>query len=155
MTYPKPSLYKRRARNEKPEKLVEMACMEWLKENNFSCDVVESKAIFSRKANRYLRGNAPIGFSDIVGCDANGVAVFIELKAFGKRNNISDEQKAFLIKKIMRGAFACCTDSVDYLSKLYRVWYDHKLLGNSEQGKRWLLHHLSDSKSRSIIDRGL
>lgn len=103
----------------KPEKLVELEVLNWLNLNGFSCDVIESKAVFSQKAGRYLRGQTVKGMSDLVGCDSIGRGVFIELKAKGKRTNVSLEQIAFLSKKITNHAFAVVVDSADCLSHYY------------------------------------
>lgn len=102
-------------RNKKPEKLVEKEVMQWLKCNQFYCHVVESKAVFSQKKGTYLRGQAAPGFPDIVGCAADGTAVFIELKAKGKRSTISSRQHNFLRRAIEHNAFAVVTDGADDL----------------------------------------
>lgn len=108
-----------RRKNKKPEKLVEKAVMEWLKANQFSCHVVESKAVFSPRAGIYLNSQADPGMSDIVGCTPDGMGCFIELKAKGRRPALKDHQRRFLLSKITRGCFAACVDSVDYLEKCW------------------------------------
>jgi hypothetical protein len=106
-------------KSKKPEKIVEGEVMSWLNINGFSCDVIESKAVFSQKAKRYLRGQTTKGMSDIVGSDPIGRAVFIELKAKGKRTNISLEQYTFLMRKIDCYAFAVVVDNSTLLSLYY------------------------------------
>lgn len=108
--------------NKKPEKLVEKVVMEWLKANDFSCDVVESKAVFSPRAGIYLNSQATPGMSDIVGCTPDGRGCFIELKAKDRRSDLKDHQRRFLLEKISRGAFAACVDSVEYLEKCWRAY---------------------------------
>lgn len=94
--------------------------MNWLNLNGFSCDVIESKAVFSQKAGRYLRGQTVKGMSDVVGCDPVGRGCFVELKARGKRTNVSLDQIVFLSKKITNHAFAVVVDSADCLSFYYK-----------------------------------
>ena len=89
----------------------------------FSCDVVESKAVYSAQAGRYLNSQAVAGFPDIVGCDALGRALFIEVKASGKRSTLKEHQRRFLIEKIDKNAFAVCVDGPDLLLKFYREWH--------------------------------
>jgi hypothetical protein len=112
----------RSRKNAKPEKEVEKQIMPWLEVNGFSCHVIESKAVYSAGAGRYLRGQADQGFSDIVGCDENGIAAFIELKALGKCSTLKRHQFDFLKSKIDRGAFAVCVDSAEMLNKYYNIW---------------------------------
>lgn len=102
-----------------PEKEVEKEVMAWLKENDFSCDVVESKAVFNRSAGTYVSGQTVKGMSDIVGCTPDGMGCFIELKAHGRRSQLKIHQRKFLLAKMMRGAFACVVDSVDYLEECW------------------------------------
>ena len=112
----------KRRKNKKPEREVERQVMAWLNKNGFSCHVVESKAVYSPSAGRYVRGQAVSGFTDIVGCDKNGTAVFIELKAPGRKSTIKEHQRAFITEKIRHNCFALCTDSVNFLSSSYENW---------------------------------
>lgn len=109
-------------KNKHPERDVQDLVMDWLRANNFSCNVVESKAVYNPKAGRYITGQAVEGFTDICGCDESGLAVFIELKAPGKRNTLRHKQKEFILNKISYNAFACVIDSVDGLEFLYKRW---------------------------------
>lgn len=113
-------------KNSKPEfELTYKPVKRWLYENGFSCDKVESKAVRGADGGFY-RGMAVAGMSDLVGCDPHGYAVFIELKAPGRRASLKGHQRDFLIEKIKRGAFACCTDSVEHLSETYSHWQKTK-----------------------------
>lgn len=107
----------------RPEKLVEKAVMQWLKDNDFSCHVVEAKAVYNKEAGTYLSGQAEKGMSDIVGCTPDGRACFIELKAKDQRCRLKDHQREFLMQKISRGSFATCVDSVEYIE---RCWAHYK-----------------------------
>ena len=120
-----------RKKNTKPEKEVEKAVTRWLKDNGFSCNVVDSKAVYSTSSGRYMNGKTDMGFSDIVGCTPNGLAVYIELKAKGKRSTLKIHQYDFLLNKINHGAFAVCVDSVDCLvdivSKFRHCSYENRI----------------------------
>lgn len=124
--------------NKKPEKIVEAECLTWLNLNGFSCDVIESKAVFSQKAKRYLRGQTTKGMTDIVGCDPIGRAAFIELKARGKRNNISLEQYCFLMKKIDCYAFGVVVDSSHLLQLYYENFCVFMKAGNHQDARNYL-----------------
>lgn len=81
--------------------------------------VVESKAVYSVKSGRYLRGKAEHGHSDLSSVTPTGIACFIEVKARGKRHTLRPSQWKFLMDRIEVGAFACCTDSAEMLESLY------------------------------------
>lgn len=117
-------------KNKKPEKLVEHDVLKTSRYLSMSLDVVESKATFNKYANRYIKGNAIKGFSDIVGCDENGIAIFIELKAKGKLKTLKPHQRSFLYNKICSNAFAVVVDSGDLLIEYYEKWktIDDKML---------------------------
>lgn len=108
--------------NGKPEKEVSLACMAWLKANGFSCNVVESKAVYSEASGRYMSGQTDPGFSDCVGVHVSSVAVFIEFKAKGRLSTLRPAQKAFLRDKIKHNAFACVVDSVEMLAETWRLF---------------------------------
>ena len=110
---------KRNKRNEKPEKQVEKLILAWCKNNNWSIEVVESKAVYSANAGRYLSGQAKKGFADLVGSTDQGQAVAIELKAPGKLSTIRPDQYLFLMEKIKANNFAVCVDSIEKLEKLW------------------------------------
>lgn len=142
-------------RNKAPEKTVVIQCMSWLRLHGFSCDIVESKAVFSQKIGRYVRGNLPPGFTDIVGCDGEGWGVFVETKAPGKRSTLKTHQAEFLCRKIHRGAFAACVDSVESLSAIYRAWKAFKVLHDEEQAIKVLLDHLPKNLPTSLLHQSL
>ena len=111
--------------NGRPEKEVEKACTRWLRTNGFSVNVVESKAVYSASAGRYLSGQTDQGFSDCVGVHgATGIAVFIEFKAPGRTSTLRPAQKHFLRDKIKFNAFACVVDSSE---KLASIWHQFRL----------------------------
>lgn len=103
-----------------PEKIVEKLSLEECKALQFDVDIIESKATFSKNANRYLKSrSAPEGISDIVGNDSNGIAVFIELKAKGKLKTLRPKQREFLIRKIESCCFAVVIDNPENITKYY------------------------------------
>ena len=111
-----------RRKNKKPEKEVEKACMEWFKDNGFSMDVVESKAVYSVSSGGYRSGQTVPGFTDSAGCTPDGYGCFVEFKAKGKKYNVSQVQKEFIKEKIYRGCFAIVVDNVELLQQAYLHW---------------------------------
>ncbi len=111
-------------RNLKPEKQVEKEVLAWCRVNGFDMSVVDSKAAYSPRAGMYLKRNRMTSeaMPDLVG-NYGSVAAFIELKAPGRRSNLSLEQWMFLKRKIEAGCFACVTDSVSHLSELMKRVY--------------------------------
>lgn len=128
-------------RNQKPEKEVERSVMGWLNANGFSCHVVESKAVFSKAAGRFIKGQTQAGVADIFGCAPDGTAVFLELKAPGRRSTLKVHQREFLLTKIMIGAFAVCVDSVDLLSR-YWSEFEHRRKMDPMLARNFLLRQL-------------
>lgn len=96
--------------------------MQWLKDNDFSCHVIEAKATYNPKAGAYVSAPVIAGMPDVIGCTPDGSACFIELKAPGRLNTLKPHQRAFLLKKLEYGCFAVVVDSVELLSKLYSEW---------------------------------
>jgi hypothetical protein len=113
---------KKKSKNSRPEKQVEKEVLALSKILGFDLSVIESKAVYSRAAGVYLSGQAEQGFSDLVGNDKNGHALFIELKAKGKLSTVSASQIYFLTRKIKTNAFAVVVDSSDLLARLYTQW---------------------------------
>jgi len=141
LNFSKKQIKKKKRRNKKPDKdKTEKPVMAWLKSKGFSCHGAESKAVYNPKAGRYISSQIIPGCSDIIGCDPKGRAVFIELKAPGKLNDINKNprQKAFLQDKIYHGAFACVVDSAERLENIYISW----LTKNETEKKTYLLSHL-------------
>lgn len=110
----------------KPEKLVEKDCLDWAKKNGVHFHVVESKAVFSQAAGRYMTGQTESGFPDIVGNNSEGQVLWIELKAVDRRSTLSPVQYLFLTEKINQGCFAVVVDSADRLHEYYYTWKSSK-----------------------------
>lgn len=117
-----PKKSRTKKRNAKPEKQVEKQVLTYLNKNGFSVHVIESKAVFNKAAGRYLKGQTDPGMTDIIGCTPKGIAVFVELKAAGKRSTLAEHQRDFLINKINMGCFACVVDGVDSV-KSHWDWF--------------------------------
>lgn len=115
-----------RGKNKKPEKIVEKDCLDWAKKNSVFLHVVESKAVFSQAAGRYLRGQTESGLSDLIGNNTSGHSVWIELKAKDRRCTLSLIQHKFLSEKISQGCFAVVVDSADRLHEYYYTWLNNK-----------------------------
>lgn len=130
-----------RRRNAKPEQEVVRAMLAWLREQRFSCHVVEAKAVYSARAGRYVSSQTTPGFSDIVGACPNGLAAFVEVKAKGKRHTLRAGQRAFLRDKINAGAFAVCVDSVQCLEQVW-IAFEHRWRMEPQLAKALLLRHL-------------
>jgi hypothetical protein len=113
-------------KNESPEKDVEKSCLAWGGKNRCYFHVVESKAVYSHAAGRYTHGQAESGYSDLSGNNANGHSLWVELKAKGRRSNLSAEQYWFLKSKIEQGCFAVVVDSAEILNEFYYKWAGSK-----------------------------
>ena len=131
----------------KPEKIVERDVIAWCIPNRFYVHVIESKAI-PRVGGGFRRaGNAPKGFTDICGntlLEGHALPIYIELKAPGKRSDLSQLQYIFLLNKIEQGCFATVTDSVEYLVE---TWDGYKALKTQGDRRRFLVSRLPQ-KSR-------
>lgn len=138
-------------KNERPEKITEKEVLMWCKSRGFDVSVVESKAVYSRGAGRYLRGQTEAGFADIAGCTNDGTAAFIELKARGKLKTIRPAQILFLERKARLGAFACCVDSVSLIDGIFILWSEQRSVSR-EHGINFLLGLLKDLDRRKIIE---
>lgn len=123
-------------KNDKPEKRVETEVMHWLNTRGFSCHVVESKAVFNRKAMAYISGQTVKGMTDIIGCTPEGIAVFIELKAPGKRSSLKTHQRMFIEEKIEKGCLAGVVDGAGSMEMLYAHFMNSKDLKEILPAKR-------------------
>lgn len=111
-----------RKKNGKPEQITVKECMAWFHEHGFLMDIIESRAVFSASAGRYLRGQTVAGMVDSVGCTPTGIGCFVEFKAKGKISTLKEHQKEFIRQKILKGCFAVVTDCKDDLAQKYHQW---------------------------------
>lgn len=140
-----------RRKNSNPEAQVVNAVMAWLKDNGFSCHVVESKATYSKAAGRFVRSKTTVGFSDITGATPNGLACYIEVKAVGRRGTLRASQRAFLMAKIQLGAFAVVVDSVRCLEQIWNA-FEHRRKIGPQLAKALLFRHLPPEREDSFED---
>ncbi len=137
--------------NQKPEfQFRYHIAVPWFRVNGFDVDVVESKAVYSHAAGRFLEGQAEAGFSDIVGVTSYfGVGVWCELKAPGKRSTLKPHQRDFLLSKINKYAFALCADSIhgpNGIETVYKEWMRLRQTGMLMQSKTYLIGQLPKVK---------
>lgn len=135
-----------RRTNEKPEKEFEQVALAWLRANGFHVNVVESKATFNPQLGRYVNQSVKGGFADIVGNHQSGLAVFIELKAPGRRSTLRDNQREFLLSKIQTGCFAVCVDSLMLLQNQFERFMLHHRRGQYQLAKDFLIAALPIKK---------
>ena len=138
--------------NRKPEKQVEFDVITWCMGHGLAVDVVESKATFSRRANRYLRGNAPRGMPDLVGNDYLGRSAWIELKAPGRLSTLRLDQYQFLMKKIQQGCFAVVVDSVKRLEEYRSEWLKLIDTNAADQAQEYLREILPVPKGLKVVE---
>jgi hypothetical protein len=130
-------------KNGKPEKVLEKQVLTWASNHAIHLHVVESKAVYSASAGRYLRGQAEAGLPDLIG-NIEGLSAWIELKAKGRRGTLKEHQREFLVRKIEQGCFAVCIDSVDQLASVLAAF----LSTPSSDRVRLLLDHLPIKRHR-------
>lgn len=116
----KDTLSKRK--NSKPEKELEKQIMPYLKQAGIFCWVVDSSAVYSKSAGRYLYSQSDVGTPDLLGVNSQGQFVAVELKAPGRRSSLKEHQRQFLIRIIEHHGFAMCCDSVQSFLDLYASW---------------------------------
>ena len=139
--------YKPRKKNKKPEQQTVKECMEWFHEFGFSMHVVDSTAVYSVSAGRYLTGQTVAGFSDSAGCTPEGVGCFVEFKAKGQLRTLRPAQREFLRAKILKGCFACVVDSKTLLHETYFHWVRLERI-DSQAPTAYLLDQLPRMKLR-------
>lgn len=135
-------------KNKKPEKEAVQLVKSWLERSQFSVSVVEAKAVYSEARRAYLRGQVEPGFPDIVGCDRQGTAAFIEVKAKNRKFTAKPHQIAFLREKIALGCFGCVTDCPEHLALLYEGWLKARQV-SKELAVQFLLKNLPQKKTHN------
>lgn len=142
-------------KHNKPEKLVEKDCLDWMRSKGWDINIYESKATYSPSAGRYMAQSMKAGTCDCIGISNEGEPVFVEFKAKGKCSTFAKEknmrQQDFLIAKINLGAFACVVDSANLLEAYYIQWKRRKE-ESFDAAKAFLLDVLPRSKKQNPID---
>lgn len=126
-------------KNEKPEKIVERLVMAWCKKHKLDVSVVECKGVYNAKTHTFLHGMTEPGYSDLSGNNELGMAVYIELKAKGRRSTLRSKQKEFLERKIRAGCFAAVVDSPELLEEIYYNWGNYINKNMIAEAKQYLL----------------
>jgi hypothetical protein len=130
-------------KNSQPEREVEKAILKWAEDKGWLLVKVEAKAVYSAQAGRYLHSQTSVGLPDLIGSTNIGRAVFLEVKAPGRRSTLRDGQRRFLTELIARNGFALVCDSVDQLEKAYSQWNEEC---SQSRGKKFLLSQLPQPK---------
>lgn len=116
---PKPQ---RKKTNDKPEARFLLELKKYLTNLGWDVTIIEAKASYSEESGRYTHGAVAAGYPDLSGNMPNGLAVYIETKAPGKRSTIRPAQHEFLTRKISSNCFAICCDSVIYFDRVFAEW---------------------------------
>jgi hypothetical protein len=105
--------------NESPEAdFVHEKLIPFCREAGIKIFKYESKAMFSESMGAYIKGVVPVGHSDLAGRFTNGVAVYLEAKAPGRRSRLKPHQREFLVDAIRDNCFAACVDNISDLKDL-------------------------------------
>ena len=117
-------------RNKKPEYEFVKSFMAWAKTTDLSLHSVESKAVYSAAAGRYLHSQTSESLPDIIG-NYGALSLWIEAKAKDRRSSLKPHQREFLVNKINDGCFACVTDSIEHFKNLFEAYL--KCKGNDRK----------------------
>lgn len=109
-------------KNNSPEADLQKLVIKWMNENGFDVQSVDSKGEWSLSAGTYVATTRTL--PDIIGNDYLGRAVYVELKAPGRRRFSKKQrhQYDYLMKKIRGNCFAICADSIDFILEAYTKW---------------------------------
>lgn len=147
---PKP----RDKKNKKPEKIVEKACLEYMRAVGWSVQIFEAKATWSPQQNCYVSQGMKAGTCDCMGSTDEGIAVAVEFKAPGRLSTFNREdnylQKNFILEKINSNAFACVVDSADHLREIVVKWKLFRKDG-LEAARNYLLSALPKSSQKTRL----
>lgn len=116
---PKPA---RKKSNDKPEARFVLELKKHLTNLGWDVTIIEAKANYSQESGRYTHGAVASGYPDLSGNTPDGIAVYIETKAPGKRSTIRPAQHEFLIRKISTNCFSICCDSISYFERVFNEW---------------------------------
>lgn len=127
----------------KPEKIVEREILHWAHLNGCWFEVYDSKATFSKAAQRYKKSkSAAKGTPDLIGSNDLGIGLYVELKAPGKEDECYLEQKNFLIKVINSNCFGAVVSGYHQMDELYSTWNAIKNQIGLEDARKFLLGKL-------------
>lgn len=127
----------------KPEKIVEREILHWAHLNGCWFEVYDSKATFSKAAQRYKKSkSAAKGTPDLIGSNDLGIGLYVELKAPGKEDECYLEQKNFLIKVINSNCFGAVVSSYQQMDQMYSTWKSLQASQGRKEATLFLLKHL-------------
>ncbi len=115
----------RKKHNAKPEKEVERACLNWMRdpERGWSVQIYSASATFNPVQGRWMAQSMKAGTVDCQGLMPDGTFVAVEFKAPGalRRFNLpkNHRQKEYLVEKIRMNAFGCVCDSARRLAEIF------------------------------------
>lgn len=135
-------------KNAAPEKEVEKECLEWMRQQNWSVQVIESKATYNPRAGRWIGQNVKPGTLDCSGNTNDGLSAWVEFKAPGRIYTLREAQRLFIIDKILSNAFACVVDSAKMLEKLYKDYQEMREKYGISKARDFLLEMLPQKKTR-------
>lgn len=138
------STIKPKRQNKKPERDTEKAVLHWAKSNQIYLHVVESSSYDPRLGQKGI-GKASAGMSDLIGNTPTGLSCYIELKAKGRRRNLSELQRLFLEQKIDQSCFAVVVDSVEAVQEYWHIFCSLK---NPTERKEYLKKMLPSIKRK-------
>ncbi len=142
----------RKKKNEKPEKNVERACVEWMRGMNWEVEIFEAKSTFDPRRGVWRNQSMKAGVCDCLGTMPCGTPVAIEFKALGKLATFSQlkntRQIEYLTRKIEYYAFGAVVDSVDRLIHIYNEWSER-----STESKDIARMYLLEMLPRRKLDR--
>jgi hypothetical protein len=113
-------------RNQKPEKQVERACMEWMRNKGWSMQVIECKNTYNPFRKKWVSSATRSGTADSVGNTDQGLSAYVEFKAPGKLKTFNRpkniRQREFIHEKINTFCFAVVVDSAERLAMIYEEY---------------------------------
>jgi len=138
-------------KNSRPEKLTEQQVLQWAKLHSIHLHIVDSTA-YDFRLKKIGQQKATSGFSDLVGNTEDGLALYIELKALGKRHAVSEPQRRFLEKKINQNCFAAVVDSHEILNLIWHRFLDLK---SPELRRQFLLDQMPQKRKSQDDSKSL
>jgi len=132
-----------------PEKDVQKSVLDWARENKVHLHVIEAST-WNGRTRTFGDSKASAGFPDLVGNTEQGLVCYIELKAKGRRSNLSDKQRVFLEAKIAQSCFAVVVDS---RTRLEQYWKGFWSLKSPEERQSYLLETLPKKRKSRNEDR--
>lgn len=141
---------KRKRKNKKPEKDVQIECQQWFSMQGWDGNIYEAKGGYN---NTYGIIAVVAGHPDWAGNDQMGRSCWVEFKAKGRISTLQYNQRLFLLRKIDTNCFAIVTDSVERLRDTYNVWSG--IIGNRSFNRaRKYLKDILPQPSKKYIDDG-